>query len=144
MENENLSFKGLDKKGNCYFKFDILSEDGSKFKLRVPQSVGFEMVLLMRNQLLKFFDNDRNLFLLNSKEKLEFNKLKEALVDNKDLVEKMNLKASLRYNQQFYEEYSDKINEVELKQEEALVESINNQKYLQVKAFKESKLKELK
>lgn len=97
----------------------------------------------MRDQLIKFFENERNLFLLNSKEKLEFNKLKKALVDNKDLVEKMNLKASLRYNQQFFEKYSDKINDIELKQEEALVESINNQKYLQVKEFKENKLKEL-
>lgn len=134
METQDLGeWKGLDKKGNCFFKFDFTDKSiNQKIKLRVPSEVGFELVLLMRTQLIKFMGEDRRMnTLLNSAEKLEFNKLKEALVDNKDLIEKFSLKKSIKYNVDYFDSIGKKISEIELQQEENLVKDMDLQKKLQ-------------
>lgn len=121
-------FKGLDKNGNCYFKFDFKDKSGMIFKLRVPHEVGYELVLLMREQLIKFFGNTNRLSnILNSKEKLEFEKLKEALIENKSLEEKIDLKRSISYNNKYFDKMGEKISEIEIQQEEAIIENIKKQ-----------------
>jgi len=133
-----MDFKGLDKHGNCYYKFDFVDrQSGNKIKLRVPADVGFEMILLFSEQLKKLFKNGRKLDLFNSNEKLEFSKLKDALINDKTLDVKYNLKGSIKYNSDYFAKYANRINEIELKQEEALAKSIANQKALDFKEYKE-------
>ena len=89
------------------------------------------MNLLMREQLIKFMGKNNLSVILNTKEKLCFQKLKETLADNKDLIEKFNLKKSLAYNTKFFKKVGQKISDIELKQEENLVNDMALQKKLQ-------------
>ena len=135
-EKDNATWKGLDKGGNCFFKFDFSNKNGETLKLRVPSETGYAMILLMRDELIKFFETNAWTTLLNSKEQLEFGKLKEALCDNKTLTEKMSLKRSLQYNHKYFKKYANKINEIELGQEEKLIENmdiINQERKLEYK-----------
>jgi hypothetical protein len=131
-----MEFKGLDKSGNCYFKFDVSNrEQPTKVKLRITDETAFEMLLLMRDQLKKFLQNPKFNVMLNSKEKLDFYRLKEALVDDKSLEVKFATKKSIEYNIKHYGKLGAKISEVELKQEEALSELMRKQKIEQKKEY---------
>jgi hypothetical protein len=94
-------------------------------KVRVPSETGFAMILLMKEELVKFFRSNNWKTVLNSKEEIEFQKLKEALVDNKDLESQMSLRKSQKYNLDYFEKYGEKINEIELAQEEAITQNIS-------------------
>jgi len=131
-EKDIAEWKGLDKDGHCFFKFDFKDRNSNqKIKVRVPHQVGYEMILLMREQLVKFMGNSRIDLLLNSAEKLVFQDLKEALVDDKDMVEKFALDKSIKYNMKHFKELGEKISNIELAQEENLIKDMALQKKLQ-------------
>lgn len=124
-EQDTTLWKGLDRNGNCFFKFDFSDKSGLTVKVRVPSETGFAMILLMKEELVKFFRSNNWKTVLNSKEEIEFQKLKEALVDNKDLESQMSLRKSQKYNLDYFEKYGEKINEIELAQEEAITQNIS-------------------
>ena len=134
-------WKGLDRNGNCYFKFDFSDRSGQTVALRVPAEIGREIILLMRDELIKFLERNQWSSVLNSKEKIEFQELKRTLVDNKDITESFSLKKSLGYNKKYFGKIGEKINEIELKQEESLCNEFKFMKELQKNAYLKLKAK---